>query len=55
VLRAQPPAQAVELGVPRLRTLNDSENAPIIHINQTLGYEPIHGPVEYVKPAVRPG
>jgi GNAT superfamily N-acetyltransferase len=48
-------AQAVQLGVPRLRTLNDSENAPILHINQTLGYEPIPGPVEYVKPAVRPG
>jgi RimJ/RimL family protein N-acetyltransferase len=48
-------AQAVELGVARLRTLNDPENRPIIHINETLGYEPIPGPVEYLKQALRPG
>lgn len=34
-------AQAVELGVPRVRTGNDAENAPILHINETLGYRPL--------------
>lgn len=33
--------QAVALGVPRVRTGNDAENAPILHINQTLGYRPL--------------
>jgi RimJ/RimL family protein N-acetyltransferase len=32
--------QAIELGVQRVRTDNDSENAPILHINAEMGYEP---------------
>jgi len=34
-------AQAIELGVERIRTQNDGENAPILHINAQMGYEPI--------------
>jgi GNAT superfamily N-acetyltransferase len=30
--------QAAELGVDRVRTDNDSENAPILHLNEELGY-----------------
>jgi mycothiol synthase len=41
-------AQAVELGVDRVRTDNDAENAPILHINETLGYRPIAGWVQYL-------
>ena len=42
-------AQAIELGVRRIRTQNDASNAAILHINETLGYEPISGVVEYVR------
>ena len=34
-------AQAIGLGVERIRTQNDGENAPILHINAQMGYEPI--------------
>ena len=30
--------QAIELGVDRVRTDNDSQNAPILHLNEELGY-----------------
>ena len=42
-------AQAVELGVPLVCTDNDSENAPMLRINQQLGYEPRPGFVEHHK------
>ena len=42
-------AQAVELGVPFVCTTNDSENAPILHLNQALGYVPRPGFVEHHK------
>jgi len=48
-------AQAVELGVPRIGTDNDSENAPMLHINQRLGYEPRPGFVEHHKRVERQG
>jgi GNAT superfamily N-acetyltransferase len=34
-------AQAIGLGVERIRTQNDSENAPILHLNAQMGYVPI--------------
>lgn len=37
-VKLQSLAQAVELGVPYVYTDNDSENAPMLHINQELGY-----------------
>jgi RimJ/RimL family protein N-acetyltransferase len=42
-------AQAIALGVERVRTSNDGANAPILHINQTLGYRPVPGWLEYLR------
>jgi GNAT superfamily N-acetyltransferase len=39
-------AQAIELDVPSVRTDNDYENAPILHINEQLGYQRIPGEIE---------
>jgi RimJ/RimL family protein N-acetyltransferase len=48
-IKLQTLAQAVELGVPVVGTSNDAENAPILHINDTLGYRPRPGFVEHHK------
>jgi GNAT superfamily N-acetyltransferase len=48
-VKLQSLAQAVEVGIAFVRTANDSENAPILHINETLGYEPRPGLVTLVK------
>ena len=31
-------AQAIELGYERIRTANDGANAPILHLNEEMGY-----------------
>ena len=40
-LKYETVAQAIALGAKRLRTDNDSENAPILHINAEMGYQPM--------------
>ena len=40
-LKLETIVQAIELGVDRVRTDNDSTNAPILHLNAELGYRPI--------------
>lgn len=37
-LKCETLVQAIALGVDRVRTDNDSQNAPILHINESMGY-----------------
>jgi len=48
-VKLQSLAQAAKLGIPVVCTDNDSENAPMLHINQTLGYVRRPGFVEHHK------
>lgn len=44
-------AQAIALGVTRVRTGNDAANDPILHINESMGYRPGVGAIDFLKPA----
>jgi RimJ/RimL family protein N-acetyltransferase len=48
-VKLQTLAQAAELGVPAVFTDNDSQNAPMLHINEGLGYTRRPGFVSLVK------
>jgi hypothetical protein len=47
-LKCETLMQAMVLGVDRVRTDNDSTNAPILHINETKGYKRRHDGVQYL-------
>ena len=42
--------QAISLGVDKVRTDNDFKNAPILHINETMGYKRRTDGIQYMKP-----
>jgi RimJ/RimL family protein N-acetyltransferase len=48
-LKCETLMQAIGLGVDRVRTDNDSTNAPILHINETMGYKRRHDGVQYLR------
>ena len=45
-LKYETVAQAIELGIDRIGTANDSANAPILHLNEEMGYEPAPSVIE---------
>lgn len=48
-LKCETLVQAIALGVDRVRTDNDSTNAPILHINESMGYTRRPDAVQYLK------
>jgi GNAT superfamily N-acetyltransferase len=53
-LKLRTVVQAVELGVEAVETDNDSENAPILHLNEELGYSEILCQIQFHKPLAVP-
>jgi GNAT superfamily N-acetyltransferase len=49
-LKCETVAQAIALGVDRVRTGNDAANDPILHINETMGYRQIPGGIQFLRP-----
>ena len=47
-------AQAVELGAESVETDNDAENAPILHLNEELGYREVAGMLQLYKRLAAP-
>lgn len=45
-LKYETVVQAMGFGVERVRTNNDGQNAPILHINAEMGYVPIEAALE---------
>ena len=50
-LKLETVMQAISLGVKRVRTENDGENAPILHLNELMGYYRIPGWVQLLRDA----
>jgi GNAT superfamily N-acetyltransferase len=50
-LKCETVAQAIALGVARVRTGNDAANAPILHLNETMGYHRVPGAMYYLRSA----
>lgn len=48
-LKCETVAQAIALGVDRVRTGNDAANDPILHLNETMGYHLIPGGIQFLK------
>jgi GNAT superfamily N-acetyltransferase len=50
-LKCETVMQAIGLGVDRVRTDNDGENAPILHLNASMGYRRLNDQIQLMKPA----
>lgn len=50
-LKCETVMQAIALGVKLVRTDNDGENAPILHLNASMGYTRLHDQIQLMKPA----
>ncbi|GAC1457009.1 MAG: hypothetical protein NVSMB8_04280 [Candidatus Limnocylindrales bacterium] len=50
-LKLESMVQAVDAGTPRIRTGNDSTNAPILHLNEALGFTAVPGGIQFTHPA----
>lgn len=50
-LKLETVMQAIGLGVKSVRTENDGENAPILHLNEQMGYRRIPGWTQFLKKA----
>jgi GNAT superfamily N-acetyltransferase len=50
-LKLETVMQAMDLGITRVRTENDGENAPILHLNEEMGYTRIPGTVQLLRRA----
>jgi len=48
-LKCETLAQAIALGVDRVRTGNDEANAPILHLNETMGYHLTPASINYLR------
>ena len=48
-LKCETVAQAIALGVDRVRTGNDAKNDPILHINETMGYRLVAERIDFHK------
>ena len=48
-LKCETVMQAIALGVDRVRTDNDSQNDPILHINDSMGYRPRPEMIQVIK------
>jgi GNAT superfamily N-acetyltransferase len=53
-LKLETVMQAITLGVTNVRTENDGENAPILHLNEQMGYTRIPGWTQFLKDAGQP-
>lgn len=50
-LKCETVMEAIALGVDRVRTDNDGENAPILHLNASMGYERRPDMIQLIRPS----
>jgi len=50
-LKLESMVQAIAAGTLKIRTGNDSTNAPILHLNEVLGFAPVPGGIQFMRPA----
>ena len=50
-LKLESMVQAIDAGTPSIRTGNDSTNAPILYLNEVLGFTAVPGGIQFVRPA----